>query len=136
MADTAPEPRWVSRLVIEAVHADMLLTHGGLPGLRDATILESALARPRQRHAHDPSAELADLAASYAFGIVRDHPFNDGNKRVGFVALAVFLGLNDLELEASESEVVETLVALSSGAIDESALAGWVREHTSRGARP
>lgn len=121
------EPRWVSRLVVDAIQADMLLTHGGMPGLRDENALESALARPTQRFAYEPDTELARLAAAYGYGLVRDHPYNDGNKRVGFVVMATFLGLNAYEFTASESDVVTTIVALASGSLDEETLADWIR---------
>jgi len=120
----------VTRLVVDAVHTDMLLTHGGLPGLRDADLLESALARPRQRLAYEPGSDLAALAAAYGFGLARDHPYRDGNKRVAFVTMAVFLGLNSLEFTATEADVVTTMVALAAGELDEVALAEWVRRHT------
>ncbi len=132
MTGTSEEPRWVSRLVVDAVHTDMLLTHGGLPGLRDEDGLESALARPRQRLAYEPSTDLAALAASYGFGISSNHPYNDGNKRVAFVTMAVFLGLNSMEFTAEESEVVTAMVALASGALGEEALAEWIRSHSSK----
>ena len=121
------EPRWVSRLVVDAVQTDMLLTHGGMPGLRDDNALESALARPRQRFAHEPDTDLASLAAAYGYGLARDHPYNDGNKRVAFVVMAVFLGLNGHDLRTSESDVVTTIVALAAGNVDEAELAEWVR---------
>jgi death-on-curing protein len=124
------EPRWVSRLVVDAIQTDMLLTHGGLPGLRDEDLLESALARPRQRFSYDATTDLAALAAACGFGLARNHPYRDGNKRVSFVTMAVFLGLNGLELTAPETEVVTTMVALASGTLDENALADWIRLNT------
>ena len=124
------EPRWVSRLVVDAIQTDMLLTHGGLPGLRDEDLLESALARPRQRFSYDATTDLAALAAACGFGLARNHPYRDGNKRVAFVTMAVFLGLNGLELTAPETEVVTTMVALASGTLDEHALADWIRLNT------
>ena len=102
----AQGPRWVGRLVVEAVHVDLIREHGGLPGLRDEHALESALARPRQRYAYSPDSDLARLAAAYGHGLASSHPFIDGNKRVSFVTMAVFLGLNGLAIEAPESEVV------------------------------
>ena len=88
------EPRWVDRLVVEAVQCDLIRTFGGMLGLRDESSLESALARPKQRLAYEPANDLAALAAAYGYGLARDHPFNDGNKRVAFVTMGVFLGLN------------------------------------------
>ena len=110
------EPRWVSRVVVDAIQTDMLLTHGGMPGLRDENLLESTLARPRQRFTSEPTADVAALAAAYGYGLARNHPYNDGNKRVAFVVMAVFLGLNGHELTASDTDVVTTMVALAAGA--------------------
>ncbi len=128
MADR--KPRWVARVVVDAIQTDMLLTHGGMPGLRDENLLESTLARPKQRLGYEPAADLAALAAAYGYGVVRNHPYNDGNKRVAFVVMAVFLGLNGLEFTASEADVVTTMVALASGDLDEDALSDWIRLHT------
>ena len=127
---TPPEPRWVPRLVIEAVHLDQIREHGGLMGLRDENALESALARARQRWTYKPESDLARLAADYAFGICTSHPFRDGNKRISFLAAVVFLGLNGLDLNAPEDEVVEKMLALASGKLDEEALATWIRSRT------
>jgi death on curing protein len=123
------EPRWISRLVVDAIQTDMLLTHGGMPGLRDENALESALARPRQRFSYNPEADFAVLAAAYGYGLARNHPYNDGNKRVAFVVMAVFLALNDYELVPSETDVLTTIVALASGDLNEETLESWVRSH-------
>jgi len=123
------EPRWVSRVVVDAVHLDLIRTHGGMPGTRDEDLLESALARPRQRWGYDTSADLGALAAAYGYGLARNRPYHDGNKRAAFVAMAVFVGLNGFELVADEADVVTTIVALAAGALDEDALAEWVRAH-------
>ena len=124
---TCPEPRWVPRLVIEAVHLDQIREHGGLIGIRDDNALETTLARPRQRWAYEPESDLARLAAAYAFGIGAGHPFRDGNKRISFLAAVVFLGLNGFDLIAPEDEVVERMQALASGRLDEEAVADWLR---------
>jgi death-on-curing protein len=121
------EPRWVERLVVEAVQFDLIRTHGGMPGLRDEHTLESALARARQRYAYEPTGDLATLAATYGHGLARDHPFNDGNKRIAFLTMAVFLGLNGWEIEASEEEVVTVVLALAAGDVAEEELASWLR---------
>ena len=123
------EPRWVPRLVLEAVHLDQLREHGGRPGLRDEHALGSALARPRQKWSYEPASDLAALAAAYAFGIARNHPFIDGNKRAAFLAMMVFLGLNGEGLQASEHEIVQVMVALAAGGLDEADLADWIRRH-------
>lgn len=127
MERTREEPRWVERLVVEAVHFDLVRTHGGMPGLRDDTSLESALARPRQRFAYAAGSDLAALAAAYGYGFVRDHPFNDGNKRVAFVTMGVFLGLNGHEIEAPETEIVTVMLDLAAGELAEEQLADWIR---------
>ena len=127
---TQSEPRWVPRLVIEAVHLDQIREHGGLMGLRDENALESALARARQRWTYEPESDLARLAADYAFGICSSHPFRDGNKRISFLAAVMFLGLNGLDLIAPEEEVVETMLAVASSKLDEEAIAAWIRSRT------
>ena len=109
-----------------AIHGEQLAEHGGAPGLRDAGLLESALARPQHAVTYgDPDA--ATLAAAYAFGIIRNHPFVDGNKRTGFVVGATFLLLNELDLAASEQEVVEHFWRLAEGSLSEEELAAWFR---------
>jgi len=123
------EPRWVPRLVLDAVHFDQLREHGGLPGLRDEGALESALARPRKKWAYDAEADLALLAAAYGFGIARSHPYRDGNKRAAFLAMAIFLGLNGFDIEAPEAEVVAVMVKVAAGQLSERQLAEWVRTH-------
>ncbi len=121
------EPVWVDRLVVDAVHLDSIRAHGGLPGLRDENALESALARPRNRWVFGRTRDLATLAATYGIGLVRSHPYRDGNKRIGFLTLATFLGLNGYEIEAPEAEVVTVFVNLAAGRMSESALAKWIR---------
>ena len=122
-------PVWLDRLVVEAMHFDQLRLHGGLPGLRDENALESALARPRNREVYDETSDLTALAAAYGYGLVTSHPFADGNKRVGFLAMYVFLGLNGLEIEAGEHDVVDLMVALAGGQCSEDELAAWLRAH-------
>lgn len=126
------EPRWVPRIVIDAAHLDQLREHGGLPGLRDENALEAALARARQKWTNEPKSDLSTLAAAYAFGVATAHPFNDGNKRSAFLAMAIFLGLNGKELDATETEVVQVMVALASGSLTELQMASWVRDHLMR----
>ena len=122
-------PIWLDRLIVEAIHFDQLRLHGGLPGIRDDNALESALARPQNRRLYDSSSDLAAVAAAYGYGLVTSHPFTDGNKRVGFLAMYVFLGLNGLEIEADEIEVVDLMVAVADGRYSEEKLAAWLREH-------
>jgi len=129
------EPVWVPRLVVDAIHWDQLREHGGLAGLRDEGALESALARPRQRWWYDPNCDLADLAAAYAYGLSRDHPFRDGNKRVAFLAMVVFLGLNGHEFEAPETQVATVMLAVAAGELSDPELADWVRQGLRAGER-
>ena len=100
---------WVPREILLAVHAEQLAEHGGLQGVRDSGMLESALARPRQLHAYEPAASAAQLAAAYAFGIARNHPFADGNKRAAFLAGGLFLLLNGLQLIAEQADAALTV---------------------------
>ena len=123
------EPRWVDRLVVETVHFDLVRTHGGMPGTRDEHALESALARAQQRLAYEAGVDLAELAAAYAYGLVRDHPFNDGNKRIAFVTMGVFVGLSGYEIKASEAEVVTVMLALAAAELAEEEFAAWLRSH-------
>ena len=126
------EPRWLSRLVVDAIHADQLRQHGGLPGVRDENALESALSRPRQKWAYDPASDLALLAAAYAFGLVRNHPYRDGNKRIGFLVLATFLGINGHDLDATDEDIVTTILALADGSLTEARLTSWIRDRLRR----
>lgn len=122
------EPSWVSRIAVEAAHDLQIQEHGGQPGLRDEGLLESALARPKNRFYYEGAAELSALAAAYGFGLVKNHPFIDGNKRIAFVAMNMFLILNGHEIEAPEPEVVQVVLAVADGSLNESGLADWVRE--------
>ena len=126
------EPRWVPRLVVDSVHVDQLREHGGLPGVRDENALEAALARPRQKWNYEPESDLSVLAAAYAFGVAKAHPFNDGNKRTAFLTMVIFLGLNGKDLNASESDVVQVMVALAEGSLKEPGLAKWIRKRLKR----
>ncbi len=121
------EPRWVPRLVIEAVHLDQVREHGGFIGIRDENALESALARAKQRWSYEETADLPRLAADYAYGISSNHPFRDGNKRVAFLAAVIFLSLNGLDFHAPEKEVVEKMLSLASGELNETNLTEWFR---------
>ena len=113
--------------MIDAIQHDMITTHGGLPGLRDESLLESALARPKQVLAASAEADISALAAAHAYGLARNHPFNDGNKRVAFMAMVVFAELNGLEVDAPEAEVVDVMLGLAAGALEEEQLAEWLR---------
>ena len=121
------EPRWVPRIVVDSIHLDQRREHGGLSGVRDDDALEAALARARQQWTYEPTSDLASLAAAYAFGLARAHPFSDGNKRTAFVTMMTFLGLNMKELSATEVDVVQMMVALAGGEVTEAVLADWIR---------
>lgn len=123
------EPVWIERRVIIAIHERLLAEHGGPSGLRDEGTLESALARPRHLFAYQ-KCDLSQLAAAYCTGIVRGHPFVDGNKRTGFMAGYVFLVRNGMRLNASEADAARVVLDLASGSIDEPAFATWLRAKT------
>ena len=118
--------RWVERAVVLAIHEQQLSEHGGPSGLRDSGLLDSALARPPNLAAYG-APDIFDLAAAYAFGLARDHPFVDGNKRVSFVVTEVFLALNGYELMASDKDCFAQWMALADGSLKEADLAEWLR---------
>jgi death-on-curing protein len=114
--------------MLGAIHDAQLREHGGLPGVRDEGALEAALARPRHKFAYAKRADLATLAAAYAFGLARNHGFVDGNKRAAFMGAYVFLGLNGQDLEADEPDVVTTMERVADGRLTEPGLASWIRQ--------
>lgn len=130
------EPLWLRRPWVDALHFQQLKRFGGLYGIRDEGANESALARARNRWEYAEERDIAVLAAAYGFGLTRGHGYSDGNKRVGFVAMAVFLDLNGWELDAPEPEVVRIMLAVASGEASEPELAEWVREHLRAAATP
>ena len=119
---------WIDGSVLLAVHDEQLAEHGGAPGTRDIGLFESAAARPQQL-AHYGKPDAADLAAAYGFGIARNHPFVDGNKRTAFVAVELFLALNGFALLADDGACVITMLAVAAGQMDEVAFARWLRQH-------
>jgi death on curing protein len=124
------EPEWLSKALILAIHDEQLAEHGGGTGVRDGGLLESALARPQNRLAYDAKADLPTLAAAYAFGLARNHPFVDGNKRTAFVAAELFLDLNGMTVTASDQDCVLTMVRLAAGEMEEDDFAGWLRANS------
>ena len=120
---------WLDIAVIYAVHDEQLAEHGGSAGVRDAGLLESALAKPQNLAAYGHPDVIA-LTASYGFGIARNHPFIDGNKRTAFVAVELFLDLNGYELTATDADCVLTMLALASSEIDVAAFAKWIRSNS------
>jgi death on curing protein len=126
-----PEPKWITREITLALHARQIAEHGGQNGLRDEHLLLSALSRPEQLHyCSDPKPDLCALAAAYAFGLAKNHPFLDGNKRTAFVVYRLFLKWNGVELHAEKSERYQTMLALAAGEISESEFCIWLRENT------
>jgi len=119
------DPAWLTAHIIKAMHSQQIAQHGGLDGVRDEGQLESALARLRQKHAYG-EPRTPEMAAAYAVGIARDHPFVDGNTRTALMAAYVFLRLNGLVLDASEVEAVVTFRDLAAGDVDEEQLAAWL----------
>lgn len=126
--------KWLARRDVEAIHARQIADYGGLRGLRDEGMLESALARPMNLAAYGEPSIFA-LAAAYAFGIARNHPFVDGNKRTAFMVSGVFLEYNGFELIADESDVVVTFLALAAGKLNESELAEWFQQNVKKASR-
>lgn len=124
------EPVWIPKEVTVALHLRQVAEHGGDAGTRDESVLESALARPPQRHAYDSSADLFALAASYATGLAKKHPFIDGNKRTAFVVYRLFLLRNGFTVTAEKADRYLTMLHLASGEMDEDAFAAWLRENT------
>jgi death on curing protein len=124
--------RWVPEAAVRAMHAELIAEHGGREGLRDSGLLSSALARPKNSRAYGRSASIFDLAALYATGIVRNHPFVDGNKRVALMAMYSFLEINGYRLEAPETESVGIMLALAAGEVDEKSLSGWIDKYSVR----
>ena len=124
-------PTWPEVATVVALHDRVIADFGGLPGVRDQGLLESALARPQNLLAYG-TPSLFEMAAAYGYGLARNHAFLDGNKRIVLVAIDVFLQLNGYELTATEADAVFTIRDLASGQLDETQLAEWVTKHTER----
>ena len=125
------EPVWIEASDALALHERLLSIHGGADGLRDLALLESALARPRQLLAYADKPDIVDLSAAYTFGVVRYHPFIDGNKRTGFVIGILFLELNGVVFTASEEDAAQAVLQLAASAIDEADYAAFLRRWSS-----
>ena len=122
------EPVWLDEVIIRILHSEQLQQFGGLPGIRDETLLGSALARPKNRWAYSsPKPDVIALAASYAFGLAKNHPFCDGNKRVSLIASQLFLQMNGLRIAATQPQLVETILNLAAGTVGEDELEAWMR---------
>jgi death-on-curing protein len=123
------EPTWLTPQMVAAIHSAQIQEHGGSLGVRDQAMIESALARPRNKWEYEPEADLFTIAAAYGYGLTKNHGFIDGNKRVGYMSTYVFLGLNGFDIEAEEPEVVLTMLDLASGSLSEDQFADWLRTH-------
>ena len=126
------EPVWIEERDVLALHGRLLALDGGAAGVRDASLLESALAHPRQLHAYGNKPGIVEMAAVYVAGIVRNHPFFDGNKRTGFVVGVLFLEMNGYRFTASEEDATQAVFGLASGTLEEAAFAAWMRAISKR----
>jgi death on curing protein len=128
------EPIWIDKSDALAIHDELLGLHGGAAGIRDETLLESALARAQQQFAYAEKPDVVEMAAAYMSGIVRNHPFVDGNKRTGFVVGTLFLEMNGYVLTAGEVEATHAVLMLAAGKLTEAQLVVWLRDNVKRGA--
>jgi death-on-curing protein len=126
------EPRWLSRLIVDVIHSELLQEHGGATGIRTGgdDLIESTLTRPQNRYADAPESDLPTLAAAHLFGLTRNHGYVDGNKRVGFAAAATFLLLNGARLTATEVEAYDLVIGVAEGRYSEEDIALWIRSHS------
>ena len=122
-------PAWIDKRALLLLHKESLAQFGGAGGLRDEGLLDSALARPVNKFAYEGCKDLAVLAAAYGFGLARNHPFVDGNKRAAFLAVGVFLAMNGHRLTAKPVDAIEAILALAAGSLDEAHFAGWIKTH-------
>lgn len=127
------EPRWIGKKALLLLHEESLAIFGGASGLRDEGLLDSALARPRNAYVYNPESTLADLAASYAFGLAKNHAFMDGNKRAAFLSIGMFLAINGLRLVADQGDAVEIIVAVAAAGLDERELSAWIQKNSAPG---
>ena len=124
------EPHWISKKALLLLHEESLAEFGGARGLADEALLDSALARPLNTYAYRPESTIADLAASCAYGLARNHPFVDGNKRAAFLSIGIFLAINGYTLVADQLDAIHTMLAVAAGEVDEQALAAWIRKNS------
>ena len=127
------KPIWIDERDALALHSRLLALHGGAGGLRDSGLLQSALARPQQQHAYAEAADIIDMATAYTAGIVRNHPFLDGNKRTGFIVGILFLELNGYRFVASEEDAAQAVLQLAAGTLDEADYSSFLRGNVVRG---
>jgi len=122
-------PVWIDPVALRLLHSESLAEHGGLTGMRDEGLLMSALARPQNLFAYENITNIPQLAAAYAYGVARNHPFADGNKRAAFLSIGLFLALNDFQLQVEPVEAVNTMLALAAGNLDETELTAWIEKY-------
>lgn len=122
------EPEWLTVTMIVAIHDEQLAIHGGLAGMRDSGLLESAMNRPRNKWAYE-NAELPELAAAYGYGIAKNHPFADGNKRTSLLAIYTFLGINGINFIVAEADAAAMIFALAAGEVSEESLTRWIKDN-------
>lgn len=126
------EPLWIDQRALLLLHSASLVEHGGPEGVRDEGLLESALNRPRNKFTYEDGSDVFDLAAAYGFALARNHPFHDGNKRIAFLAVGLFLEINGRELAADHMDAIQTMMSLAAGQLTEDSFADWVRQHATR----
>lgn len=119
-------PNWIDKRALLLLHEESLAMFGGARGMRDEGLLDSALARPVNKHHYDGVRDLAELAAAYGFGVAKNHAFVDGNKRAAFLSIGLFLAINGARLEADRIDAIRTILALAAGELDEASLARWI----------
>ena len=130
------EPIWIKKAAILSAHAEALAEHGGLEGIRDEGLLESALARPKNVFTYGGVNDLHRLAAFYAIGIAHNYPFVDGNKRAAFIAMALFLAANGLRLTADQVDATNTFLEIAAGKVNEDELTAWIQKNTKLRRKP
>jgi death on curing protein len=126
------EPQWISKKALVLLHEESLAEFGGARGMRDTGLLESALARPKNIHAYNPAATVPELAASYGYGIARNHAFVDGNKRAAFLSIGLFLASNGYRLTASPVDAIEAMLGVAAGTMSEQELSVWIGKNVKK----
>lgn len=127
-----PQYVWVDPLVLQMLHSESLAQHGGSTGVRDQGAFDSAMKRAENLAHYDDQADIADLAATYAYGLAKNHPFVDGNKRAAFLSVGIFLGVNGYQLTATPAEAIHAMLELAGADLPEKAFAGWIRDHLAK----
>jgi death-on-curing protein len=124
------EPRWISKKALLLLHEESLAEFGGARGLRDEGLLDSALARPKNTYAYNAESSIADLAASYGYGLAKNHAFVDGNKRAALLSMGLFLAINGYQLRPDQMDAIRTMFAIASGELNEQGLSSWIAKNS------